>query len=754
MKIPIEFVNASDSKFQTLLDDSAEFSNFRRLNVDLEVAKSQNDTATTLLALTSGLIRTSSIYKEILKFEESFKKTAVEINNDVIVREYKLFDDFDVSALQTEIGLLEGLKDELIGKIDGLFSLVFSLDYTVNSQLKMAVEYSDDLTALLAEFHLLVARLKAVDLSRPRSEISSILKTATELHSIMTERLAQLLPELMTDTAFNRAIDAEDYLFAIDAYLNILESEYAALRRRFEIYEREFRFLLDESRRLYANILNGAYVRSGDWVVVSKHKTSGFMRVSASKPKMTECKTWPAEYIPPDITVRQLTTVCPPPRQTTKVSNDGGNDGGNTGGNTGGNDGTPTTTLAGKVEIEKIEKLSDLKNCGIPNYAYWTKEQSTDHFVSDLINNGNPLDPKNAQHVAAADDFYSKNFKFKIAGLTNFYYCISAVAARSDHPNLIIGTLNVDAGTYHKSVSNFYHCLYVLFRTSLVENSLAPHFENFSKFKSDAKSAGLSYSDRELLSFYFTYRWKTISDVGAAFNNLASNMTLVEEVVNSIRAEDHACQRFSFHEALAQSNIMGYAMQANANNVRIVNLEPESATFSPAGQTQMMFKGGQWRPLTFKQTTQGQAIASIAFYAAERPGQNDPTKNDGISATAAISLMYTAIHEAAHSVDYVKGRDLGQNFGFSTSTAWLNIAGWKKNSTGYYFSGAFGYPSEISSSDPEPPVTTYGCTYPWEDFAESWTMYVLAPAVLENWYPKRFKFMQTHVVPYMKDVRR
>ena len=83
MKIPIEFVNASDSKFQTLLDDSAEFSNFRRLNVDLEVAKSQNDTATTLLALTSGLIRTASAYKEILKFEESFKKTTVEINTDL-----------------------------------------------------------------------------------------------------------------------------------------------------------------------------------------------------------------------------------------------------------------------------------------------------------------------------------------------------------------------------------------------------------------------------------------------------------------------------------------------------------------------------------------------------------------------------------------------------------------------------------------------------------------------------------------------
>ena len=103
MKIPIEFVNASDSKFQTLLDDSAEFSNFRRLNVDLEVAKSQNDTATTLLALTSGLIRTASAYKEILKFEESFKKTTVEINTDLVVREYKLLEDFDVSALQTEI---------------------------------------------------------------------------------------------------------------------------------------------------------------------------------------------------------------------------------------------------------------------------------------------------------------------------------------------------------------------------------------------------------------------------------------------------------------------------------------------------------------------------------------------------------------------------------------------------------------------------------------------------------------------------
>lgn len=116
-----------------------------------------------------------------LKFEESFKKTTVEINTDLVVREYKLLEDFDVSALQTEIGLLEGLKDELIGEIDGLFSLVFSLEYTVNSQLKMSVEYSDDLTALLAEFNLLVARLKAVDLSRPRSEISGILKTATEV---------------------------------------------------------------------------------------------------------------------------------------------------------------------------------------------------------------------------------------------------------------------------------------------------------------------------------------------------------------------------------------------------------------------------------------------------------------------------------------------------------------------------------------------------------------------------------------------
>lgn len=755
MKIPIEFINSDSKEFaQDILNMTVDLAaaKHRHFNISLQKSSAENITKTQAVAIAAALVRAVSALKELDELIAALKTSKFDILTDVIVRKYRVFDDINVDAMLTEIGYLDSIKSILMGKINGLLTMVAALKFEVNSSLEVGQSYSEQVTKHISVLDSLIARILAIDTTKPESDIGLLLETSNGLLENLQKRIEAFVPTEPVSIALVNMMVTEDLIYAVDSFLNILEGGYRKVKRTYDIYDEEYRFLLKEAKRLYSNILNGAYIRSGEFIVASKHEVPGFMTVNAWFPPQEPCETPEPQYMLQDIIVEQLTTVCP------KGGRLGSNNfeaiGGYVGMPTSAPTSAPTAAPTSLPDSAVINSLALLKSCN-PDYGYWKKENSTDKYVEALSSNtGQRLSASNADHVVAARDFFKASSGINIDLVSDFYYGLSATAIRAERNALVIGKMSTDKATYDKSISKFYACLYSLYLTSLKTNNLAPTFADWATFQSAASSAGLSYSKAELLSFFLTYRWQTIADVGPAFAKLTNDDGLIEKVAQSLTGQGHCCQRFSFHEAHSQGTILGYAIQNNDNHVRMVNVEPDSFNYSAKGQTPMMFKGGQFRALSFSLGSNGQSVTRGAYFAAERPGQVDQTLETGIAEQQVSNLMYTAIHEAAHSVDYAKGLDANVVKGFSEQSAWLAISGWKKNSNGYYFDQPFKYPSELSASDLEPPCTIYGCTYPWEDFAEAWTFYIMAPAVLSRWYPKKHRFLENNVVPFMKGVKR
>jgi hypothetical protein len=171
--------------------------------------------------------------------------------------------------------------------------------------------------------------------------------------------------------------------------------------------------------------------------------------------------------------------------------------------------------------------------------------------------------------------------------------------------------------------------------------------------------------------------------------------------------------------------------------------EPDSATFNAQAQSPLCFEGGQFLITAVDYTVDPPVVKSGKTWSLEYPTIADPTKNSGMNLTPSSThkMLYTALHESAHTIDYGKGMATSTQFGFSLTSAWLAISGWYSSGSVYMLDmSRMVYPSKASTLTVEPPVTAYGHTSPWEDFAESWAMYILNKSALQRWYPKRYAF--------------
>jgi hypothetical protein len=110
----------------------------------------------------------------------------------------------------------------------------------------------------------------------------------------------------------------------------------------------------------------------------------------------------------------------------------------------------------------------------------------------------------------------------------------------------------------------------------------------------------------------------------------------------------------------------------------------------------------------------------------------------------ALMTIRIFCHELGHGIDAQYGTINGTKL--SDMPAWRNIGGWGLGDAHSLVPlRPEKWASECTTSDTEPPISLYGCTLVYEDFAEAYSCYCLNPTYLRDYYPKRYNFIETYV---------
>ena len=104
----------------------------------------------------------------------------------------------------------------------------------------------------------------------------------------------------------------------------------------------------------------------------------------------------------------------------------------------------------------------------------------------------------------------------------------------------------------------------------------------------------------------------------------------------------------------------------------------------------------------------------------------------------------TFCHELGHGIDYQYETLTGTRL--TNLDEWRNIGGWSYGDPGAISSlNPQKYALDCIVSDTEPPVSLYGCTLTYEDFADSYSCYCINPNYLKTYYPKRYAFIEKYI---------
>ena len=98
------------------------------------------------------------------------------------------------------------------------------------------------------------------------------------------------------------------------------------------------------------------------------------------------------------------------------------------------------------------------------------------------------------------------------------------------------------------------------------------------------------------VSIYLTYHWRSYVNVlnETAFAFLLADNAMIQQLSDIVTYNTHLCQRFTFEEINDSTSIMGWALNTLNGNVRVINTEPDSATFNAQAQSPLCFEGGQY----------------------------------------------------------------------------------------------------------------------------------------------------------------
>ena len=191
------------------------------------------------MAIAAALVRAVSALKELDELIAALKTSKFDILTDVIVRKYRVFDDINVDAMLTEIGYLDSIKSILMGKINGLLTMVAALKFEVNSSLEVGQSYSEQVTKHISVLDSLIARILAIDTTKPESDIGLLLETSNGLLENLQKRIEAFVPTEPVSIALVNMMVTEDLIYAVDSFLNILEGGYRKVKRTYDIYDEE-----------------------------------------------------------------------------------------------------------------------------------------------------------------------------------------------------------------------------------------------------------------------------------------------------------------------------------------------------------------------------------------------------------------------------------------------------------------------------------------------------------------------------------
>lgn len=437
----------------------------------------------------------------------------------------------------------------------------------------------------------------------------------------------------------------------------------------------------------------------------------------------------------------------------------------------------PTAPDSCKNECVDIPVLLDKFKaccCCFDDAGYWKSSELVSPFVtvlcSDHANPATCLDPNKPTDLQTATDFW-KDKGIDLTKANNFFYGMGAVVQyflilyapkkagdppAPDYSPILLCPWNGDPGKYYESIPKFYKCLYE-FLKEIYQGEVVPQLADWKTFNDYCSELGCLSLRKNRVEVYLTYKWRSYVNflVETPFNFIIQDDEAIQQLGQIVTHKSHVCQRFTFQEKDPDKGVMGWALTYCNANYRIINTEPDGVAFSVDGQSPMMFLGGQFRVHSRPRDAEGNPVISreqIAQWAVERApgGEADPslTKDFVLTPSVSYKALYIAIHEAGHSIDFYKGKQIDKTFGFSWDPDWLDIAGWTFNGKDYDLDVTkLGYPSD--RPEREPPITGYGHTQPSEDFAEAWTGFIFNPKALEFWYPKRYSFFTSKVVPFL-----
>lgn len=641
-------------------------------------------------------------------------------------------------SASVENGISEGLYQvqQLRNKVNSTLTnievSVLDVTRSIADSLDSAAEYDDNYTVELDMLSLLRELLRPLSIPSYSSITSSQIVSAKALSTIVDNLIAGSPTDTYTLSLYNRIISGlrqvtQEYDEAL-ATFSATEYVLSDLADKYDA-------LLDRCTKAYLNVLNASYIKNGNYIRVRKQDS--LIVVSAWKPDLTTCPEPVPLYYPPSYVVHEPVASCPDQPEGSVLA----------------------TTTSKPAALTATDLLSMFKTaCTLDDANYWTKAQGPNNYVSLLSTSSGPLNPLDASQYASGKAYWSTNKQINIDDTQYFIYGMGAAARASSYDKLVLGTWAELRSTYNDSVPSFYKCLYA-FLKAIYPGVMVKECSDWSTFSNYCATNLPNLTAGQRVSVYLTYHWRSYVNVlnESAFSFLLSDNAMVQQLSDIVTYSTHLCQRFTFEEINSSTSIMGWALNTLNGNVRVINTEPDSATFNVQAQSPLCFEGGQFVVTAVDYTVDPPVVKSGKTWNLEFPTTTDPTKNSGVNLTPSSThkMIYTAVHESAHTIDYGKGMATSTQFGFSLTAAWMAISGWYKSGSIYMLDmSRMVYPSKATTITIEPPVTTYGHTSPWEDFAESWAMYVLNKAAMQRWYPKRYTFMETQVKPYLLSLKR
>ncbi|NMM62366.1 hypothetical protein HBE96_06620 [Clostridium sp. P21] len=319
-----------------------------------------------------------------------------------------------------------------------------------------------------------------------------------------------------------------------------------------------------------------------------------------------------------------------------------------------------------------------------------------------------------------------------------------------------------DGNTYENSIidkiTNFYRYLFQLQqdirKNGLVLTDWQDDYNTFMQLcNKDVLSGGYglqALSNVEKTEIYLTYIFQTITLIFPSCQSL-----LTTEYINQFKTylpvdRLRVLEWIDFSDVNPDKSVGAFDLDlGNSGDMSTfrtyMNIEPSAldpSTFAFSNDEVL-------NPWFFKLYKDGQPVIGDSIIAVDGffPGDKWQTKKVTSSYTvgdAKTMAVRVFLHELGHGIDFQYGTINGVKL--SDLSEWRNIGGWQYGDMKIIPKlKPTKWSCDCTEEDKEPPISLYGSTLVYEDFAETHSCYCINPNYLKTFYPKRFNFMEKYV---------